>query len=202
VQTTFPPSYLYAEYRGDVDLQALVDAQNQYQQAYLDAINALNLPIYTLQSNDLLDWVLGNLYGFLRPVFAVPSGTSTFGGDYNTWRFNEQDFNSRQTVTTYTYETATDDQYKRCATWNFYTGDGKQFDATWLKRRVLRFLTGANGTDPGIQETYLISVTYLSGNRIVIGCDSGLSNIPLLQQALAGGFLYVPFQYTYSVVMT
>ena len=41
----------------------------------------------------------------------------------------------------------TDDVFKRILTWHFYKGDGKNFSVRWLKRRIWRFLQGANGTD-------------------------------------------------------
>lgn len=201
---TFPPSYLYQGFKNDPDLQALVAAQNTYQQAFLDRQLGLNLPIYTgvgsLVSGALLDWVALGLYDMRRPVFGFLTGTSVVGGDYNTANYNTQDYNGSGISQTFSYQVATDDQFQRCITWNFYKGDGAQFTSRWLKRRVQRFLTGLNGTDPGIDQTYLVSVAWNSGNAVVITCDSSFGDIiDVLRQALAGGFLFVPFDYSFTV---
>src|SRR5208283_808909 len=61
-----------------------------------------------------------------------------------------------------------DDVYKRCLTWHFYKGDGKYFSVRWLKRRVMRFLIGTNGSSPSIDQTYQISVTFGPNNEVTI----------------------------------
>jgi hypothetical protein len=67
-----------------------------------------------------------------------------------------------------------DDVMQRCMTWQLYKGDGKTFNIEWLKRRVMRFLTGANGTDPGINQTYQISVTFGPPNIVYINILQGV----------------------------
>lgn len=197
---TFPPSYLYQQYRDDPHLRALVAVQNEYQQAILDQLNALNLPVYTggLVAGELLDWVLQGVYGVFRPTFGFVN-TAEAGSPYNTDPYDSVVYNGDSFTATFSFQVATDDQYRRVATWNLYKGDGYQFGGRWLKRRVARFLIGPNGTDPGIDQTYLIGVVFGADNEITINCDSSLLGIDVLTQAVAGGFLLLPFEYTYTV---
>jgi hypothetical protein len=61
-----------------------------------------------------------------------------------------------------------DDILKRTLTWLFYKGDGKYFNVVWLKRRVMRFLEGINGTDQGTATTYQVSVSFGAGYKVTI----------------------------------
>jgi len=83
---TILPAYLYQQYNNDPDLAAFFTAYNDISQGYLDNINSLNLPIYTIQTNRLLDLVGNGIYGIPRPY--IPFGTSTLaGGVYNSLAF-------------------------------------------------------------------------------------------------------------------
>ena len=98
-------------------------------------------------------------------------------------------------------ETASDDIYQRCITWNFYKGDGFQFNINWLKRRIIRFLTGANGVAPAIDNTYNVSVTFQSGNNVLINIPNTFeSSVAIyLASALNSGVLQLPFQYIFTI---
>lgn len=154
------PAYLYVQYNDDEDLAAFVRAQNELTQEYVDRFLALNLPIYTRfpVSGDLLNWVGAGLYGIPRPALA--SGRNRNLGPLNTFLFNVLPLNTIQTVGPSNVTVTNDDTYRRIITWNFYKGDGKQFNVRWLKRRIQRFLTGVDGIGPDISETYRISVTF------------------------------------------
>lgn len=168
------PSYLYFQYRDDDDCQAFVDAYNQMTQGYVDWFTSIGLPIYTGAgiSGPLLDWVAAGLYGFIRPTLAT--GTTKSIGPFNTWAYNTIAFNGRRVVGGGPSYVTNDDVFKRIITWNFYKGDGKDFTVRWLKRRVMRFLTGENGTAPPVPATYQVSVTFAVGNRVVIDILSGI----------------------------
>jgi len=144
------PSYLYEQYNDDNDLQAIFDATNNYQQKYVDAFNALNLPIYTgdIINTNLLDWVGAGIYGYPRP--ALYNGSEVWIGPFNSMQFDQTYPDEFGQIVKGVPTIADDDTYKRALTWHFYKGDGKYFDVQWLKRRVLRFLFGTNGTDPEI----------------------------------------------------
>lgn len=169
------PSYLYFEYRTDDDCQAFVDAYNRISQEFVDWFTSIGLPIYTGApiNGALLDWVAEGLYGFTRPI--LTSATSSIRGPYNTWAYNSITFNGRKVTNSGSPVFVTsDDIFKRCMTWNFYKGDGRNFTVRWLKRRVMRFLTGINGTSPPVPATYQVSVTFGVGNRVIIDIVSGL----------------------------
>lgn len=167
-------SYLYQQYSYDDTTQYLTpffDAYNEISQTNLDTINNLNLPIFWGLSGNLLDWVASSLYGFPRPV--LPKGNYKTLGLYNTNKLDKFPYNEEITEPPQTFYETTDDIFKRCLTWNFYKGDGQQFNIQWLKRRVARFLLG--GADPDIEETFQISVTFPSAGNVRIGIASGIS---------------------------
>lgn len=167
--TKILPSYLYVQYADDANLQALVRAQNQQAQDYLDTLNSINLPIYTQApvSDALLDWVGLGLYGIPRPSLSTVLGGG-YLGSFNTGAFNTLAFNAYRLRTPNTFIATTDDVYRRCITWSIYKGDGAQFNVRWLKRRVMRFLLGVNGTDVGTDQTYPISIGFGVGGAVTI----------------------------------
>lgn len=186
---TFPPdaqttitkiirSYLYKQYDDDEDLQAFVDAQNMLAQQIADWFVSIGLPVYTGTqiSGLLLEWVIAGLYGIPgRP--ALPSGTNQNIGPLNTWVLNSIPLNTLQIIGNQNYYATTDDVFKRILTWHFFKGDGKYFTIRWLKRRVMRFLVGDNGTAPDIDQTYLVSVTFGVGNQVNINIDNGTRTV-------------------------
>ena len=141
------PAYLYQEYNDDDDLQALVMSYNDLAQAFVDWVNALNLPVYPTLSGALLDWVGRGLYGLARPT--LYSGLIRALGPYNTSGFNSGPvFNDGGIINDVTDVAVTsDDTYKRILTWHFFKADGKETSALWLKKRIYRFLYGVNGWD-------------------------------------------------------
>ena len=200
------PSYLYWQYNDDSDLQAFVASYNTIAQEILNTFNALNLPVYAgnaLVVGPLLDWVLTGIYGIPRPVLSQGSVKAT--GVYDTVPYNTIPYDKLVSLGAVTQIVTSDDIYKRIATWNLYRGDGKIFSVQWLKRRVLRFLNGLNGTDPGIDQTYLVSVTFASNHVININLAAYVASQPssgipaILQSAMQSGVLNVPFIYTFNV---
>lgn len=164
------PAYLYQQYTDDDDVQAFFKSLNDLQQQYLDWFNAVNLPIYTgigsLVTGNLLDWVATNLYGFPRPV--LPFGETVIEGVLNSYTFNSIALNAQKRIPPVDVFATTDDVYRRCLTWLFYKGDGKQFTIRWLKRRIQRFLTLENGAGLGINQTYQVSVSFGANNQVNI----------------------------------
>lgn len=153
-------SYLYWQYRDDDNLQAFVDSYNTQAQRFVTWFCQLDLPIYTMDpvSGALLNWVGAGLYGYPRPVLG--RGHQVLQGPYNTWEFNTLRYNQRRIVGDFIAENVTDDLYRRCLTWHFFKGDGRVFNVTYLKKRIMRWLTGVDGTNPGIDQTYRISVSF------------------------------------------
>ena len=195
------PAYPYEQYRDDENINSFFDAYNALAQPYLDWFNSINLPIYTGLSGTLLDWVAEGLYGIGRPTIAIVK-TSGFGA-FNTYTLNSIQFNASVTTGTATVFPATDDIFKRIITWNFYKNDGKIFTVKWLKRRIMRFLAGINGTDYD-GPTYQVSVTFPAPNALNITLTNGpvdLSAAQVFQVALLGGTLPLPFRYAATVTI-
>ena len=190
------PSYLYQEYSDDSDLQAFVTAYNQLTQQYINTFNQLNLPIYTGAniSGPLLDWVGEGIYGYFRPTLIGSPGT--YQGPLNTYMLNTLELNQAIITIGNTFQ-INDDIYKRLLTWHFYKGDGKVFNIKWFKRRIKRFLIGANGTAPNIDNTYDISVTFSSQRNVIIQLPAGPIATVLLFSILSG-VAETPFQFFYT----
>ena len=160
-------AYLYTEYNDDDDLQAFFASYNlNINQQYLDWFNNANLPIYTSLSGLLLDWVAEGLYGQYRP--SLSSGQNTFIGPYNTFTYNEIPYNTRRVIGPDNIVATSDDIFKRIITWNTWKGDGRTFNVRWLKRRLMRFLIGVNGSAPNVDNTWQISVVFGLKNQINI----------------------------------
>lgn len=171
------PAYLYEQYADDEDLQAFVRAYNGQAQGYVDWFNAIALPVYTgpLITGALLDWVAAGLYGLSRP--ALSSGRNRNLGPLNTYALNTLALNARHSVGPSDVAVTSDDVFKRILTWLLFKGDGKVFDVRWLKRRIMRFLLGANGANPNIDATYQVSVTFGVGNQVNITLVTGARTI-------------------------
>ncbi|WBA60278.1 hypothetical protein [Citrobacter sp. 21OH12SH02A-Citro] len=83
--------------------------------------------------------------------------------------FNQLPFNGRKIVNQSEQVVVSDDLFKRIMTWNFYKGDGYYFTIPWLKRRIIRFLTGVDGVDVVNDQRWSISVLFSgSGASITI----------------------------------
>jgi hypothetical protein len=190
------PSYLYQQYTDDDDLQEFVDAYNGQTQSYVDWFNGINLPIYTQLSGGLLDWVGQGLYGVVRPT--LYSGQYNSVGPYNTFAFNTLPYNTFEQIGTFSDIAVTnDDVYKRIITWAFYKGDGLQVSIPWLKRRIYRFLYGANGLDAEGSAAQ-ISVVFGDSTDLTITIVTGY-------RRLTGGSLYNDFGFNtipYNTVFT
>ena len=172
--TSFPYTYAYVQYNDSPGVVAFVEAQNNFASAYLSFFNGLNLPIYTNDpiSGDLLDFVLTGLYGIVRPSLSTPVNANWIGA-YNTFSYNVQAYNQYKNLNPSTQSPVDDDIYRRVATWTFYKGDGQYFSTRWLKRRVMRFLYGPNGVDPGVSQTYPVSVVFAGPWTVVIRFAAG-----------------------------
>ena len=169
-------AYLYQEYSDDDDLQEFVKVLNAMQQDYVDTFNRINLPIYpklppsgapphieqpiaTGGRSPLADWAMHGIYGWLRPT--VYTTKAKLIGPLNTyWPNYPIPLNMLEVVEPKGVTLADDDFYKRGLTWHLQKGDGKYFNVRWLKRRVMRFLTGTDGTSPHIDNTWRISISF------------------------------------------
>jgi hypothetical protein len=196
------PAYLYQEYYPDPDNQAFFDSYNTSAEAYFDYLNSLYLPVWTSPNvvGPLLDWVASELYGVNRPVFTVGGATMSLGV-YDSNVYNFLPYNSAIIAGGSTLQYVNDDILKRILTWNLYKGDGNQFNARWLKNRVMRFLYGVNGVAPQIDNTYNVSVQFNANNNIVIHILSFYDPTipPILESAVQSQVLNLPFQYNFSV---
>lgn len=202
--TNIIPSYPYQEYADDDNIASFFLAYNDIAQEYLNWFNTVNLPIYTGLSGSLLDWVAQGVYGISRP--SLPYGLIVGVGPLNTWKLNTIKINSFATEGGIDLFETTDDIFKRIITWDFFKGDGQVFCVEWLKRRVMRFLTGTAGTAPNISQTYPVSVVSANGAFVITVTLTTAAGIPLLitqvlQSAIQAGAVALPFQWSFSLVI-
>ena len=197
----FIPSYLYQEYNDDTNVQAFVTTFNAIGQSYLDWFNTINYPVYANNPNvvaDVLNWVGASLYGYPRPVLA--GSAAQIIGAFGTVVYGELAYAANEQIGSTEAYVTPDDVYKRCLTWHLYKGDGRQFTTKWLKRRIMRFLYGVDGTDFVIDQTYPVSVA-ISGTTVTItltGTPVFISSV--FAAAVVSGALELPPFYTYDIV--
>lgn len=160
-------SYLYTQYNDDDNIRAFVTAYNTMAKNIYDWMKNANLPIFVggYNSGDQLRWIARGIYGVKPPVLS--SGRQLVIGAFNTFTFNSVPFNTRKVINQSEQVVVSDDLFKRIMTWNFYKGDGFYFTIPWLKRRIMRFLTGVNGVDVVNDQHWSISVLFSGGGASV-----------------------------------
>jgi hypothetical protein len=171
---TLIPSYLYKQYDDDDDLQAMFMSFNSFAQLYVTWFATVMLPVIANNPNvngALLDWVAFGLYGFLRPV--LPSNFITLDiGTFNTYALDTLAFNEFDHIGPSQFYSVNDDLFCRILIWHLLKGDGKLFSIRWLKRRIIRFLTGTNGGLGNVDNSYQVSVTFGAGNQVNINLQT------------------------------
>lgn len=187
LQTTIK-AYLYQQYSAEDNLQAFVTAYNSMSQEIYEWLITANLPIFIGNYNyaDQLEWIARGIYGQQRPI--ISSSKTVVYGPYNTIKYNQVAFNSRVKKTTSNQITTSDDIFKRVMMWNFYKGDGFYFTVPWLKRRVMRFLTGVNGNDIVNDSQFNISVEFDGSGGLTI--TIGHSPVYISESTMYGATLY------------
>lgn len=218
-----PQAYPYDEYSDDENVGAFFNAYNQLAAGYLQWYQQTQMAIYTQSTvtGKLLDWVGNNLYGVTRPI--IPNQPSLVG-PVNTTAVNAQAVNAayvQQGLASY----VSDDIYKRMLTWVLYKGDGQQMSLIWLRRRIARFLYGANGADItvdklanvglelsatewiGAWDTTVFNTLQFNEMRnlpprtITATIPSGTGASQVFQQLAQSGMVPFPFQLSFEVVI-
>ena len=206
--TSILPSYPYQQYASDPNIPAFFDAFNGIAQGTLIAanfngslsdFNALNLPNYRIQNGDLLNWIGFGLYG--EPRQSLPVFSNYAEGPLDTYAFNVLEPNQYKNTTNDVFLPVSDDNYIRIIQWNNFKGDGYQFTVRWLKRRVWRFLTPFGYIYP--EQTYDISVVFTGPTTVDISVPlASYPTAPILQAAIEARVVLLPFQYTFTLVIT
>ena len=219
-QTLSLPAYLYVQYADDDDLQAFVAAFNGMAQAYVTWFATVGLPFYPGLTGELLNWVALGLYGLERTQLTTPIVPAQ--GPLNTLMLNQPGFPLNTFVApSQSFYALSDDFFQRILTWDLYKGDGKRYSIPWLKRRIMRFIVGANGLEPnpfyppltptspfvGPENTQAISVQVAAG-AVTVTINQALISalvpnlapgiLQIFQLAFEGGNLDLPAQYTYT----
>lgn len=201
------PSYLYFQYQNDQDLPSLINAYNTLTQEYVDWFNDINLPVYTGLSGALLDWVGQGLYGLQRPAIAKASYLYVKGAT-DSYATLGLPTDAAEEMGAVVLPNIPDDIYKRMLTWWFFKGDGFDFSIPWLKRRIYRFLYGANGTNPMPSFTPTISVTFNESTTPIPTCAIEItdtvdnSTVSTYFKAFVDSeLLCLPFRFQYDVTL-
>lgn len=151
-------SYIYQEYVDDLNVVAFSDSYNTISQSYLDWANGTPFSVWSNAniSGPLLDWCLTGIYGISRPVFS--SLVRRFRAGMNALPMNTYALNGNKLFQSGTATQATDDYYRRVATWILYTGNGRQFNVEVLRLKVARFIYGVDGTDVTLAQAQTIHI--------------------------------------------
>lgn len=178
------PAYIYKQYQDDDSVLAFASGINALAQPYLDWFNQVPMAVYTNPNvaGGLLDWVGNNLYGIARPVISTTS-TKSFGS-VNSYAINSFVANGFFVQQSGTAVVATDDIYRRVLTWYLWKGDGVQMSLEWLRRRIARFLYGANGS--GIDVGLIPNVSIVFSDYPVRGPVNTLPANTLAVNAYSG----------------
>lgn len=200
-------AYLYTAYNDDDDVRAFFTAYNMISQQFYDWMQNVNMPIFSggYNAGDQLYWLVYGIYG-VTPPSMVSSKKFTYG-PYSRIIFNDMPYNKYKVESENTQIVTSDDVFKRILTWNFYKGDGFTFSATWLKRRVRRFLEGANGTDITNDQQWGVSVAFDGAGGITIALHSAnaayidLSFANIFKSAFDNNLLHMPFWASVTVTV-
>jgi hypothetical protein len=224
---TVVPTYVYAQFADDADIQSFFAGLNTTAQGYVEWFNTTPLSVYTSPNinGPLLDWIGQGIYGISRPVISTLALRSY--GSYNTVPYNVQAYGTRKQINSGTAQAASDDIYKRTLTWYTYLGDGRQMSIQWLRKRVARFIFGANGTDVPIDYSFQISIARsstgftgsfgsapyntqayntrktrntLAARSLTITVPAG-QNSQIFQALVNEGYLALPFQVRFTVIV-
>ena len=195
------PSYCYQQFSDDENVVAFFSAVNQLSQGYLSWMNQTPLALYTSPniSGQLLDWIGQGIYGITRPVISTLSTTYTPAAlnavPLDTIAIDGSSFSSSGSAFP-----ANDDFYKRVITWQTYIGDGRVFNAMVLRKRIARFLYGANGTDITVSQAQAVSVASTGATTYTVIVPSAANPASTYFQELFNtGSLGFPFMQTATV---
>ena len=152
------PAYPFQEFSDDENIVAFFTAYNTLAQQYLLWANQVPLSVYTNAnvSGPLLDWVMTGIYGIERPVFS--SLMRKFRAGLGVLPLGARALAEGVLTQSGTATPASDDYYKRVATWILYIGDGHYFNVEVLRKKVARFLYGSNGTDVTVAQAQTVSI--------------------------------------------
>ncbi|MCX8667108.1 hypothetical protein J3T99_05715 [Acetobacteraceae bacterium B3987] len=196
------PAYPYQQFSDDADIVALFDAYNRMAQGTLTWMNDHILPLYMRSSitGGLLDYAAYCLYGQRRYRIGYVDLVDASGA-IDTALINALAIDGTDTFVSTGGTFVSDDIFKRALTWNYHKGDGCQFSIPWLKKRVMRFLTGEQGHAWRFNGTLPVSIT-VSGQTVTITVTAGLADstfINALPVLIQRGVLSVPASHSYSV---
>lgn len=199
--TLMAPAYAYQQFSDDTNINALFAATNESAQNALTWMLDRPLALYMRPSisEGLLDYAAYCLYGIARHQVGS-SQITAIDGAINTTAINILDIDDNQLPRTSTRLTLTDDVFKRILTWHLYKGDGIHYSIPWLKKRIMRFLTGTNGHAWNFSSTAPVSVT-IRDNTVIISIATGTTNDALflmLSSLIKNGLVPVPPTFSYS----
>lgn len=158
VLTNIFPMYPYRQYAEDDNIQAVFSSVNSMAQAYLAWFVNTPLAVYVSPNinGPLLDWIANGIYGISRPSYLSETSQNIAGISMHPIGVNAID--TAWIKISGTLQQGTDDLYKRSLTWFLYRNDGAVPNLLWLRRRIARFLYGANGADIAVDDVQLISL--------------------------------------------
>lgn len=196
------PAYPYQQFNDDADIVALFSSYNQLANTILDWLLSRPLACYMRESISagLLDYAAYCIYGVRRYQIGY-SNIDTISGAIDTITINQLPIDGNAIAVHAGSTKLSDDIFKRILTWNFYRGDGTQFSIPWLKKRIMRFLTGTQGRAWRFNGTLPVSVI-VQNSIVTIQVAHGVATSELIQTLnilLRNGIVHVPSALTYNI---
>lgn len=200
--TLLAPAYPYHQFSDDQNIVALFAAYNRLAQDTLSWMVTHPMALYTgpALSGDFLTYCALCLYGQFRYRISYTE-LRDVTGEIDSSMINRLAVNETPIDKRYSGSAISDDLFKRILTWNLYKGDGLCFSIPWLKRRIMRFLTGEDGHAWRFNSTAPVSVRCV-GKQVIITLNPEEwpgDLTALLGRILNNGILNVPPMLTFSL---
>ncbi|MXV43589.1 hypothetical protein GS501_00655 [Saccharibacter sp. 17.LH.SD] len=200
--TLLAPATPYQQFSDDADIIAFFEAYNALMQEIIFWMVGHPMALYIgpALTGNLLSYCALCLYGQFRYRISYVELRSVTGA-IDTTTINRLSVDETVIDKRYIGNSISDDLFKRILTWNFYKGDGLNFSIPWLKRRIMRFLTGDDGHAWRFNSTDPVSVR-LEGRKVIITPDTGPWShdlVIILSRILTNGILNVPPMFTFMV---
>ncbi|QHI95518.1 hypothetical protein GT348_03865 [Aristophania vespae] len=201
-KTLIAPAYAYQQFTDDSNIVAFFDAFNQMATETLTWLAEHPFPLYigSYLTGGFLDYCAYCLYGQFRYKISYVQ-LQQYGGALNDQDINRIAIDEIIVQKNYLGTTINDDLFKRILTWNLYKGDGLSFTIPWLKRRIMRFLTGNEGQVWRFNSCQNVDVK-VKGRIVAITITPGdwdSSLISVLDRIINNGILNIPPIYNYAI---
>lgn len=197
------PAYACAPLERNPNFQACLSVLNAELTAIFDDLQNLNAG-YLLDKDGLeLDFYAAGIYGIYRPTVGLGTYLGASGA------LGQRRFATRFCSYSAGYvppsKLLSDDEFKRFLVWQLSIGDGRQFNITWLKRNIARFLLSSVFDEISATHLWLVGIVAQTKGVLEITLPYTTSDtatqglMTTLKWLIQADLMNLPIQYTYKV---